>query len=81
MKADPSPVTMTRAEKQRLKAVEGAENREFYEQREIAIRSNMERLKALRLAKKAEAALSPKSLADKPKKRTPKRKSDSSLMS
>lgn len=44
----------------RLAAIEGAKARADFEADGIAVRKNMERLRALRLAKEAEQAMQPK---------------------
>ena len=51
--ADPSPESIARADRQRLAAEEGARARADVEQKAIAVRKNMERLRELRLAKEA----------------------------
>jgi len=53
---DPSPESIARADRQRLAAEEGARARADVEQKAIAVRKNMERLRALRQAKEAEEA-------------------------
>jgi hypothetical protein len=51
---DPSPESIARAHRQRLAAEEGARAMADVEQKAIAIRKNMERLRALREAREAE---------------------------
>jgi len=51
----PSPEQATRLERQRLAAEEGTKALQEVAERAIAIRKNMARLRALRLAKEAEA--------------------------
>ena len=52
--AEPSPGSIARANRQRLAAEEGARAMADVEQKAIAVRKNMERLRALREAKEAE---------------------------
>ena len=74
MTRQPSATQIARAERMRVAAKEGAEARALVTARDIAIRKNMERLKALRLARDAEeAALAPVEPAPK-KKRSAKKK-------
>jgi hypothetical protein len=54
--AEPSPESIARANRQRLAAEEGARARADVEQKAIAVRKNMERLRALREAREAEEA-------------------------
>jgi len=54
--ADPSPESIARANRQRLAAEEGARAMADVEQQAIAVRKNMERLRALRQASEAEEA-------------------------
>ncbi|MFB9263920.1 hypothetical protein ACFFWD_12165 [Bradyrhizobium erythrophlei] len=56
MKPDPSPASLAKAHRQRLAAEEGARAIAEVEREAIAIRKNMERLRALREAREAEAA-------------------------
>jgi hypothetical protein len=61
---------IARANRQRLAAEEGARAMEQIERDGVAIRKNMERLRALRLQREASAALEPAAEAPKkPKKR------------
>jgi hypothetical protein len=69
----PNAAQVARTERMRIAAREGAETRALVVTQDAAIRKNMERLKALRLAKEAEnAALPPAEPA--PKKRSPRKK-------
>jgi hypothetical protein len=52
--AEPSPESIARANRQRLAVEEGARAMAEAEQKAIAVRKNMERLRALREAKEAE---------------------------
>ena len=52
--AEPSPTSIARANRQRLAAEEGARAIADVEQKAIAVRKNMERLRALRQAREAE---------------------------
>lgn len=70
---EPSPESIARASRQRRAAEEGARAMADVEQKAIAVRKNMERLRALRQAKEAtqvktEAVLPP---AAKPRKKRP----------
>lgn len=72
---DPSPESIARADRQRLAVEEGARAMADVEQNAIAVRKNMERLRALRQAReaeemKAEAVLPPAKM--KRKKGIPK---------
>jgi hypothetical protein len=53
---EPSPVSIARAERQRVFAQEGARAMADIEQQAIALRKNMECLRALREAREAEEA-------------------------
>ncbi|MCA6124221.1 hypothetical protein J6500_20330 [Bradyrhizobium sp. WSM 1704] len=55
----PSPGSLARADRQRLAAEEGARVMAEVERDKIAVRKNMERLRALREARDAEAANHP----------------------
>jgi hypothetical protein len=59
-KPQPSPSQLARNERMKTAAIEGAKARADIEANDIAVRKNMERLRALRLAKEAEEALLPK---------------------
>ena len=54
--AEPSPVSVARANRQRLAREEGVRAMADVEKSAIAVRKNMERLRALREAKEAEGA-------------------------
>ncbi|WP_050426499.1 hypothetical protein [Bradyrhizobium tropiciagri] len=62
----PTPDSLARAERQRLAAEEGARAMADVERDAIAVRQNMERLRALREARDAEAAQA-ETAAAKPK--------------
>ena len=70
--AEPSPESIARAKRQRLAAEDGVRAMADVEQKAIAVRKNMERLRALREAREAEEARTqaalPKSAAKKRKK-------------
>ena len=51
---DPSPQQIARAEKQKIATTEGAKAMAEVRAHDVAVRKNMERLRALRLAKEAE---------------------------
>ena len=68
-----TPEQLARAEKQRLARTEGAFALADVNKEAIAIRKNMERLRALRLAKEAEDALNAPVVVAK-KKAAPKKK-------
>ncbi|MCC8967999.1 hypothetical protein H8A95_38240 [Bradyrhizobium sp. Pear76] len=55
-KPAPSPASLERAERQRLAAEEGARAMADVERDALAVRKNMERLRALREAREAKAA-------------------------
>jgi hypothetical protein len=67
--AEPSPVSGARANRQRLAQEEGLRAIADVEQRAIAIRKNMERLRALREAKEAQEAVARPALAEVSKKK------------
>jgi hypothetical protein len=54
--AEPSPVSIARAERQRIFTEEGARAMTDIEQQAIAVRKNMQRLRALREAREARDA-------------------------
>ena len=54
--SEPSPESIARANRQRLAMEEGARAMADVEQEAVAVRKNMERLRALREAKEAEEA-------------------------
>lgn len=66
--AEPTPESVARANRQRLAAEEGARALLDFEQKSVAVRKNMERLRALREAKQVEDANNPPA-APVPKKR------------
>ncbi|HLJ00927.1 MAG TPA: transcriptional regulator [Bradyrhizobium sp.] len=70
--AEPSPESIARANRQRLAQEEGARAMEDVGQKAIAIRKNMERLRALRQAKEAQDAIAQAGLPDAPKKKRKK---------
>jgi hypothetical protein len=72
-KKQPSPTSLARAERQRVAAEEGARAMADVERRDVAVRNNMERLRALRQAREAEDASIEASRPAAPKKK--KRKS------
>lgn len=63
--SEPSPESLARAQRQRIAMEDGAKARAEFDQRNVAVRKNMERLRALRLAKEAEDA---KAVVDAPPK-------------
>lgn len=72
-KAEPSPEGIARAQRQRIAMEDGAKAIAEFDQRNSAVRKNMERLRALRVAKEAEdaeaAAAAPPPVKAKRKKR------------
>jgi len=54
--SEPSAESIARAQRRQIAAEEGAKALAESDQRAVAVRSNMERLRALRLAKEAEDA-------------------------
>lgn len=67
--AEPSPESVARANRQRLAREEGALAMEAVEQKAVAIRKNMERLRALREAKEAQDMSAQAGLSGVPKKK------------
>jgi len=67
--AEPSPVSVARANRQRLAQEEGVRAMADVEQRAVAIRKNMERLRALREAKEAQEAVAGPALPEVSKKK------------
>jgi hypothetical protein len=59
-KPPPSASQIARTERMQQAAIEGAKARAEIEANDIAVRKNMERLRALRLAKEAQEAAQPK---------------------
>ena len=71
---EPSPESIARANRQRLAQEEGARAMQDVARDAVAVRKNMERLRALRLAKEAEQAASPKAeIPDEKKKKLRKK--------
>jgi hypothetical protein len=74
--SDPSPESVARANRQRLAQEEGVRAMADVARDAVAIRKNMERLRALRQAREAEQAASPQAALsdaqDKKKKRVRK---------
>ena len=74
-KSEPSPESVARANRQRLAQEEGLRAMADVARDGVAIRKNMERLRALRQAREAEqAALPPAELPDSSKKKKRVRK-------
>lgn len=69
----PSPGSLARADRQRLAAEEGARVMAEVERDKVAVRKNMERLRALREARDAEAANRPAPAAEPKTARRAKR--------
>jgi hypothetical protein len=69
---EPSPDRSARANRQRLAQVEGARAMANVERDAIAVRKNMDRLRALREAREAEEASAPTIVPDPPKKKRKK---------
>jgi hypothetical protein len=67
--ADPSPESVARTNRQRLAQEEGVRALADFEQKSVAVRKNMERLRALRHAKEAEEASNPTVVAAPAKKK------------
>jgi hypothetical protein len=67
--AEPSPVSVGRANRQRLAQEEGARAMVDVEQSATAIRKNMERLRALRKAREAKEAMARPALPEVSKKK------------
>jgi hypothetical protein len=70
--AEPSPESIARANRQRLAQEEGVRAMADIEQKAVAVRKTMERLRALREAKEAEEASIQAALPDIPKKKRKK---------
>ncbi|MGL4557135.1 MAG: hypothetical protein ACRCV5_06510 [Afipia sp.] len=68
-----TPEQLARLEKQRLARIEGALALADVDKEYVDVRKNMERLKALRLAKEAEEAANPPPVEPKKKKAAPKK--------
>ena len=69
---EPSPERIARTNRQRLASEEGARAMLDFEQKAIAVRKNMERLRVLREAKEAQEASTQATLPDTPKKKRKK---------
>ncbi len=70
MSSKPSnPAQAARLEKQKIASTEGAKALADYEAGAVAVRKNMERLRALRLAKEAEEAARAPAVTAAPKKK------------
>lgn len=69
-----TPEQIARLEKQRIARIEGDIALAEVDRQSIAIRENMERLRALRLAKEAQGALHPPAVIPKKKKVVAKKK-------
>jgi hypothetical protein len=72
--AEPSPESIARADRQRLAMEEGARAMVDVAQQAIAVRKNMERLRALRQAREAEEARTSALVPPNAKKLTAKKK-------
>ncbi len=68
-----TPEQLARLEKQRLAKIEGAIALAEVDKEYVDVRKNMERLRALRLAKEAEDAANPPAVEPKKKKAAPKK--------
>ena len=66
---EPSPESIARANRQRIASEEGARAMADVEQKAVAVRKNMERLRALREARQAEEAITQAALPVVAKKR------------
>ena len=69
---EPSPVSIARANRQRLAKEEGVRAMADVEKSAMAVRKNMERLRALREAKEAQEASAPAAASDLSKKKRKK---------
>lgn len=67
--AEPSPVSVARANRQRLAREEGVRAMADVEKSAIAVRKNMERLRALREAKEAQEASAPAAVPELSRKK------------
>lgn len=70
--AEPSPESIARANRQRLAQEEGARAMADAEKSAVAVRKNMERLRALREAREAQEASAPALVTDAPKRKRKK---------
>lgn len=68
-----TPEQLARLEKQRLARIEGAQALAQVDKEYVDVRRNMERLKALRLAKEAHDAANPPPVEPKKKRAAPKK--------
>ena len=68
-KKQPTATSLARAERQRVAAEEGARAMADVERKAVSVRSNMERLRALRQAKEAVDATAQAALPPAPKKK------------
>jgi len=64
-----SPSQLARSERMRIAAVEGAKALAEYQAQGVAVRKNMERLRALRLSREAEQDAAPQPVKRKAKKK------------
>lgn len=71
--ADPSPESVARANRRRLTSEEGARAMADLEQKAVAVRKNMERLRAMREARDAQEQGAPESDVMKPARKPDKR--------
>lgn len=70
---NPSPESLARAQRQRIASEDGAKAIAEFDQKSVAIRKNMERLRALRLEKEAEDARSQAAVPVAPRAKRKKR--------
>jgi hypothetical protein len=70
--AEPSPESIARANRQRLAQEQGAQAMADIEQKSVAVRKNMERLRALREAKQAQEASAQSAVSGAPAKQRKK---------
>ena len=71
--SEPSPESVARAQRRQIAAEEGSKAMADTDQRAAAIRQNMARLRALRLAKEAEDAMAGNAAASAPSPKRPKK--------
>jgi len=74
-----TPEQLARLEKQRIAKIEGAIALAEVDKEYIDVRKNMDRLRALRLAKEEQDALNPPDEAPKTKKAAPKKRAASAI--
>jgi hypothetical protein len=67
--AEPSPESIARANRQRLAQEQGVQAMADIEQKAVAVRKNMVRLRALREAKQAQEASAQSAVSDVPAKK------------